>query len=156
MANSEQDLLDQANIRRSYVPSVGVGVPGSTPTTDQTNLNIAAAMERGDNFDRGFQPQQTVNALRASRDVPDMIGNAVEARRQALLQGITGRSDPDAPAILPSAKRQQAMFQEFRSLSSIAHQNAIEKAHQTSLDHKQQRDTEAANDYVGFIHDLNG
>jgi hypothetical protein len=157
MANYGNDPYEnQFNQAGALNPTPVVGGVGSTPQTDQTNLNVAAAMEAGDNFDRGFQPNQTGNALRASRDVPDMIGNAVEARRQALLQGITGRSDPDAPAILPSPKRQQAMLQEFRSLSSIAHQNAIEKAHQTGVDFKQQRDTEAANDYVGLIHDLNG
>lgn len=153
---SDQDTLDQANLTRSYVPSVGVGAAGSTPQTDQTNLNVARAMEAGDNFDRGFQPQQTVSALRASRDVPDMIGNAVESRRQALAQGLANGVNPDAPAITVNPKTRQAMLQELHGLSQIAYQNSVTKAHQTAQTFKQQKDTESANDYVGFIHDLNG
>lgn len=157
----EDEALARANTTRSATSMPGVGGYGSTPQTDAQNLAVASAMERADQFNgaqpsAGFQPSQTVDSLRASRNVPDMIGNAIEARRQVLAEAIQNHTDPDAPAMFPSPKRMQSVLQEFNVVNNAAHQHAIETAHDTHQEFLRQNSINSANDFTGLVHDLNG
>jgi hypothetical protein len=140
---------------RIFSRTPGVGAPGSTPETDQTNLNLAAAMDRGDAFNRGVQPA-------ATQPQPDQGGGidiaAVNARRNQILQGI----DPDKPAIYPSdiaprgggSSRRAELYHELGTLTNIVHENSLTTAAQAHQDLIKQRTIDVANGSTNIFNGL--
>lgn len=64
-------------------PSPGVGAVGSTPQTDATNLSVAAAMDRGDAFDRSITSASTTTSPSLS---DAHLENIMERRTQLASQ----------------------------------------------------------------------
>lgn len=149
---------------RIFGRTPGVGAPGSTPETDQTNLNIASSMERADlgnrfGFDSPQYLQGTENPGAPSTAAPagGIDIDAVNARRNQILQNI----DPDAPAryisdVAPHGgiSRRQELQHELGTLTTIAHEHALETAAQDHDAFVKNRDIVSANDFSGLANDL--
>ena len=86
------DPLDAVNEAGEKARLPGVGAPGSTPATDQTNLSVASAMERGDRFNGATPPQAPTQ--RFAPDTTDIMNHAIDSRMAMIAQG----QDPDRPA----------------------------------------------------------
>lgn len=153
--------VNAVNRMRSALP--GIGGSGSTPTTDQTNLNIASSMERADLGSRfGFaSPEYVQNtetpAIAPVQDNGGIDIAAVNERRNQILGGV----DPDAPARYISDRpgrggisRRDQLQHELGTLTAIAHQHALESAQGAHEDFVTQRHIDTANQVAGFFTDL--
>lgn len=130
----------------------GIGKPGSTPVTDQTNQNIADAMERSDRGSRfGFgSPQYAQNTDTPTPVEPDQSQGidlaAVNQRRNDILKGV----DPDAPAIYVNPKRRLQLQSELGGLTNIVHQESLNSANQAHQDFIKHKDIETSQQFVNL------
>lgn len=117
--------------------SPGVGALGSTPQTDATNLSVAAAMDRGDAFDRGITSSSTTTSPSLSDAHADDImarRDAIESqRRQVMINLGMIPPDPGTAVVLPSTDRQgqarrKEMLQNLAGLEDES--NNLLKEHQ--------------------------
>lgn len=144
------DSVNAVNRMRGALP--GVGAPGSTPTTDLENLNVAAAMDKADLGNRfGFASPEYRQGTETPEIAPTQPSGidivAVNERRNQILQGI----DPDRPAIFVTPKRQAELNRELAVLTGVAREHAFTTAKQSHQDFLHQKDIDTANQVSEFF-----
>lgn len=144
---------------RIFSRSPGVGAPGSTPATDQTNTNLAASMDRADlgsRFGFGSPQYQQGTETPVAATQPDQSGGidiaAVHARRNQILNGV----DPDAPARFPNPKRSAELNHELGTLTNVVHEHSLETVAQAHQDLIKQRSIDIANQASNVFNGLKG
>lgn len=150
--NATQDFLNAAAISGTPAGGVspGIGQPGSTDATDQTNLNVAAAMERADLAGR-ITPQAPSVASTAMDEFGQRRQD-IETQRTQLMAKL-GMIPPSAAGlaavVLPSTQRPRGggpsdyekAFEQLNYLDNQSklllqehHYSAIENARQAHED----------------------
>lgn len=148
------DPLEEVNAagKKTVLPVPGTAL--STPVTDQTNLNVAGAMERGDIGNRfGFgstQYQQGTPTPKFAPDITDITNNVIDSRMAMIAQG----KDPDAPARYVGPRRSQELQHEFLALGESKRRNALTEAHTAKLQLDNQLHARAATDFQNFANGL--
>jgi hypothetical protein len=136
----------------------GVGAPGSTPTTDATNLSVAAAMDRGDLADRivPFSASATTAPTLNDTRVGDIVArrSAIADQKQQLMSqlAVTGIDDTKRRNNILSTWH--TLDTEDRNLLTEHHYNAIDAARTAHENLARETHIAAANDFASMSNDL--